>query len=71
MAVEDRGCDAVDDDSEEAKHAENFIHGSFAHEPFFEDVGEAVERCADETEHVAFELGGRITAVGASDMVRG
>jgi hypothetical protein len=68
-AVEDRGCDAIDDDSKETEHAKHFIHGSFADEPFFENVGEAIESCADEAEEVAFYLRGRVAAIRASDVV--
>ena len=68
-AVEDRSGDAVDDDPEETKHTEHFVHWPFTDEPFFKDVGEAVECGADETEEISFYLGGRIAAVGAGDVV--
>lgn len=69
VAIEDRGSNPVDYDSEQAQHSEDFVHRALADEPFLEHVAEAIERCANEAEKVAFELGRRVTSIGACDVV--
>lgn len=70
LVFEDTGYGAVDQDSEEAEHAQDFVRGTLAHEPLLIHIRQTVESCTYETKEVAFELCGWITAVGASDVVR-
>lgn len=69
VAVEDGGGNAVDNDSEEANHAYYLVQRTFGDEPFFEDVGETIESCAEGREKVAFDF--CWAAIGAGDVVGG
>lgn len=55
--------------TEDPQHAEYLEHGAAGDEPFFKDVGDAVQRCAEETEEVAFEFVNAIAAVCALEVV--
>jgi len=69
IAVENVGCDPVDDNSEESKHAEDFVHRTLADEPLLEDVGHTVEGCSCETEEVALKHSWGTATVGTGDVV--
>lgn len=73
VMVEDAGLGAVDDHAEEGHLAEDFVDGAGADKVFFCGVGEAVEGCADQGEHVAFDLvaAGYVAVAGAGDLVGG
>lgn len=70
-AVEDGRLHAHDDRCVQPQLAQHFVHGPFADEVFFRDVGEAVEGGAGEREEVAFYLVGAGLGVvgGAGDVV--
>lgn len=53
-AVEDAGLGAVDYQCVEGHLAQDFVHGAFADEVFFEGIRETVERGAEEGEEVTF-----------------
>lgn len=71
LAVKDGGLDAVDDHAKEAHEGQDVVHGPLGDEPLLEDVGDTVERGAQQAEEVTLDHVDTRTAVGAGDVVRG
>lgn len=63
-AVEDGGLHADDEHAPEGELTDNFVHGTFGDEEFFEDVGEAVAGGTEQGEEVTLEL------IGARECIR-
>lgn len=70
VTVENAGLCAVDEHAPESQLANDFVQGPFRDEPFFEDVGETVERSAQKRKQIALDCVGSAKVIGAGDVVR-